>query len=544
MKRNHKLLITVGLITIGILWASCCPMNPKVNSVLTAHGNTDWHIDTAEEFLTGFDMVGNPTATNHCPNSWTKNHMHVGLTSTGDYYNDISKTGGGKDNDATNGIDRAMLFFYAGHGNPTGYSTLSSSNGLANMLLGNCDGSNHGVLRYFWQCSCEVFAHGPKTCPGETWHYTCPGDFDGSNDSDAMRNVFERWGPILSPELRMACGSSSAAYCHESETNRIWDYYNNHSYDVADAFIYGLHRLSWNTPLCITTGGWTTSSTPLYDATFTNQPNPSGPYLHIQYLSEFDSNVPFAIIDVPPLLPVFSIIPMPLPEPYEKYEFKDDDSWRFSTNEVKGREVPEVKVNKKSGAIYFASERAFKEGGGMLDEKEYIKSASEFMRKQGWMEKETAKPEGQMMMVETRGKEERADEKVTVTGKNATVTFRRQIMLDDGYAITLGEGGKISIQLNPDGSVYNASKVWRPITEIINKTQSKPFEQALEEALEEVPEREAYELENWTWGYEESPGNVEQTELRAVYVFYFAPVDMEKLMDYPPMAVKVSAHLE
>jgi len=138
MKKNHKLLITMGLITIGILWASCCPMNPKVNSVLTAHGNTDWHIDTAEEFLTGSDMAGNPTATNHCPNSWTKNHMHVGLTNTSDYYNDVSKTAGGEDNDASNGIDRAMLFFYAGHGNPTSYSTLNSSNGLTNMLLGNC----------------------------------------------------------------------------------------------------------------------------------------------------------------------------------------------------------------------------------------------------------------------------------------------------------------------------------------------------------------------------------------------------------------------
>lgn len=71
-------------------------LNPPANSVSAAHGNTDWHIDTANEFLFGKNMVGQQTAQHHAPDIWTKSHIHVGLTNTSNYYYDKSRvnTGG------------------------------------------------------------------------------------------------------------------------------------------------------------------------------------------------------------------------------------------------------------------------------------------------------------------------------------------------------------------------------------------------------------------------------------------------------------------
>jgi hypothetical protein len=74
--------------------AAC--VDPPLNSVVASHGNTDWHIDTAHEFLFGTDMNGNNTAANHCPDTWTnKRHVHVGLASTARYFydRDLEPTG-------------------------------------------------------------------------------------------------------------------------------------------------------------------------------------------------------------------------------------------------------------------------------------------------------------------------------------------------------------------------------------------------------------------------------------------------------------------
>ncbi len=526
-----------------LLMISCCPRNPQLNSVKTAHGNTDWHIDTAEEFLTGKEMGGATTAANHCPNTWTKIHMHVGSTNTNIYYYDRDVTASGQDDDSSNGIDRPMLFFYAGHGGATSFNTLGNSASLGNMRLGNCSGSNDGTLRYYWQCSCEVFAHGPKNCTGVSEYYACPEDFDGSADSSTMRNVYERWGPILSPELRMACGSSTAAYCHETETNKIWDNYNNKGYDVADSFIDGLHRYDWNTPLCITTGRWSVSSTPLFDTTFTNAPNPSGSFLHIQYLSSFDSNMPvLAPLHVPEYLPIYELIPLPLPDPYRKMKFEEEGDWLYSVQKIEGR-GPAVRINRKSGAIYTAGKRTFDEKRPPLKEITYTRIVERLIKEQGWAEENISKLRGLKMIIERipREKNYSAAERFQ---KNVTITARRQIIIDGRRVEFVGEGGLITFQLNNDATVFNSSKIWRKIKGVKRVTKGKPFDQAYNEALGKIREKEAYRLADWRWGYEELAGNVEQTELMAVYLFNFMPRDPDRTEEYPPRIVKVSAHME
>lgn len=541
MKRS--ILFVFFCFAVGLLMASCCPKNPALHSVKTAHGNTDWHIDTAEEFLTGKDMNGTTKAANHCPGTWTKTHMHVGLTNTNTYYYDSDVTASGQDDHSSNGIDKAMLFFYAGHGEPTEFDTLGNDALLTNMRIGNCAGSNDGTLRYYWQCSCEVFAHGPKNCTGTTHHYACPEDFDGSADSDTMRNVYERWGSIVDDDLRMACGSSTLAYCWETETNKIWDNYNNKGYDVADSFIDGLHRYDWNTPLCITTGGLFVSGTPLFDSTFANERNPSGAYYHIQYLSNFDTTAPQLLpIEIPELIPIYELIIPPLPDPYLKYKFEEIGDWMHSTHKVEGRESV-IKVNRNSGAVYTFGERRYDEKMKPLKEKEYIQAAERLMKDHGWIEKEITKPIGIKMMIERLPKE---GKKINIEKfqKNAAITFKRQITINGKTIPFVGEGGRISVQLNNDGSLLNASKVWRKIKGTKRTTKAKKYEQAYNEAIAKIKEKEAYELSDWIWGYEETAGNVKQTELKAVYIFNFLPADPNRFRDYPPRVVKISAHLE
>ena len=211
--------------------------NPPLNGILAAHGNTDWHIDTANEFLFGKNMAGQQTATHHAPDSWPKSHIHTGLSSTAKYYYDKSVVSTGEDTNIPNGIDRTMLFFYAGHGNPTLWSALGDFASQGSVRLANIVGG--GNLRYYWQCSCEVFAHGPQICtPQTTFNYACPDKFNGAANSVAMRNVFQRWGAALSTDLRMACGGSTEMYCHTDQVDRVWSDYANH-YTVAQMFLDG-----------------------------------------------------------------------------------------------------------------------------------------------------------------------------------------------------------------------------------------------------------------------------------------------------------------
>jgi hypothetical protein len=340
----------------------------------------------------------------------------------------------------------------------------------------------------------------------------------------------------------MACGSSTLAYCWETETNKVWDNYNNKGYDVADSFIEGLRRYDWNTPLCITTGGLFVSGTPLFDGTFTNTPNPSGAYFHIQYLSNFATTAPTFEIVIPELIPIYELIPLPLPDPFRKYKFQEKGDWMYSTDEVKGR-GPAVKVNRNSGAVYLFGELRFDEKAKPLEEKEYIRLAERFIEDQGLTEKEISKPAGVRMVIQRVPKEGKRSD-LQKFQKNVIVTFKKQITLNGNTVPFVGEGGMISVQLNNDGTLFNTSKVWRQIKGVLRTTKAKKYEQAYKEAIAKIKEREAYKLADWTWGYEEDAGNVKQTEMKAVYIFNFMPVDPKMAKDYPPRIVKISAHME
>lgn len=484
----------------------------------------------------GADMAGNPSAANHCPDSWSRRHMHVGLTNTNHFYYDEDLTTPGDDTDTTSGIDRSMLFFYAGHGWPESFDTLGNAAEPAFMALGDCEGTEYGLLRYYWQCSCSVFAHGPHNCPDSSFHYSCPGDFDGSADSYAMRNVYERWGPVLEPELRMACGSSTPAWCHEQEVDSIWDNYNNNSFDVADSFIDGLQVRYDVVPLCITRGGFDVTSTPLYDLTFTNAPHDGGDFYHIQYLSQFDTTAPTIFIpDIPEFLPLYVLDPLPLPVPLKEIDFMETKDFLVSKSEIQER-GPRVRVSRMSGSVYIRGKRQVRHKERMK-EGQYIEQAMRIVDNQGWSEKEAMKPLGVRLLIQTKPVEK--SEPVQEVQKNAIVKIRRSVTLDDMKIPVLGRGGVMTIQMNNDGTLLNASKVWRKIAGRKTMAKVKTYNRAYREALEKLQKQEAYRLDRWVWGYKEEPGNIEQDEMRIVFRFEFMPVNEDMMRNHPPQRIEV-----
>ena len=527
--------------------------NPSLNTAIAAHGNTDWHIDTANEFLFGTDMNGATTAINHCPDTWTRRHIHIDLTNTNHFYYDSDLTTPGDDTDATSGIDTAMLFFYAGHGfPPSSWSALGSGANVSNVSIG--DEPGWGMLRYYWQCSCTVFAHGPDCCAGDTcsswhpcpdtgedWWYQCPEEFTGASDSLSTPNVYERWGVAINPNLRMACGVSTCGYCHQGQVNSIWYNYNVLGQDVADSFIPGL-AVGNVVPLCISMGGWNINTNPLVtDSSFTNQPNTSGSsHYYIQYLSNFSSNKPgIELLKPPELLPKrVLVLPTPTPRRWVVDEYRIEKEWMFSPDEV-GDQGPRVRIHTLSGAMYIAGSSTPIGEAAPLSEQAYLALARSHVSELGWSEELASEPIGSRMMIAGVSVEQPKDQQLAQ--KNVLVTFKRLLDVHGTTVPVLGEGGVIEIQMNNDGSVLNASKVWREIAGFESWEPVKTYERALEEALEETKNPWAYGVTDWTWGYVEAGGNEAQEAMRLVYRFWLVPTEEGQLRDLAPMMVEVPA---
>jgi hypothetical protein len=516
--------------------------DPPMGSAKAAHGNTDWHIDTANEFLFGTDMSGTSTAANFAPSGWTKTHIHTGQTNAAHFYNDASVSTPGDDANGTNGIDKPMLFFYAGHGNATTWNALGTNGHQTDTLLGNPAGS--GQLRYYWQCSCEVFAHGPRICPGGTdCDYPDPAGWDGSADSSNMRNVFERWGPAIGPDLRMACGVSTLAYCHQGNVNAIWDNFNNKGFSVADSFIDGLGS-STVIPLCITRGGSNIANTPLYDDDFTNNRNAAAEtHLHILYAGGSKTEPPpikWTVEMLPKLVKLILVDPIDDPVDFRRKITIERDVETFRDIQFAGGAAT-VRRQATSGAVYLksvAQSRAVGSGPSSADVAR--RRALDFARRVGWLGDDevtvTTKPLRTASVRDERGAKD------IVRGEKGTiVTLRRRIRTGDRLIDVLGQGGRIDVEFAPNGEVLRAARTWRKARPEQREVPVKPFERALEEAQRKLANAEAYKLGEFRFGYKEDAGNVRQRALAVVYEFDFVPRDFGKMLEFPPQRVEVPA---
>lgn len=532
---------------------------PPLNSVRATHGNTDWHINTAHKFISCSGYNDGATVSNCAPGTWTnKTHVHIGDTNTAHYYNDMSVATAGDDNDATEGIDRVMLFFYAGHGAPTFWNTLGDNGQQTKMRLGNS--GNNGYLRYYWQCSCDVFAHGPKdgTCSmAGTFEYACPSQFDGSADSSDMRNVFERWGPVIEGSgLRMACGASTTAYCHGSQVNKIWDDYNNLGLDVADSFIDGLSG-SGVVPLCIARGNsfW---DNPLHDDTFTAAPNnAAGNGYFLQYLGMLSKPPIWREIElVPKPWPIWKVAPPEPPEPFRKAKLLkmgdlrvvDGAALREVNARLLGSKDPilresaatSARIDSRSGAIILKGRRKAGLDRVALGERNYAEAAQRIVEAFGLNERDVEPPVVEQMLMATRSARGEKGQSVPVQ-KNVIVTLRKRIDAGGTPLPMVGQGGLIKVQLNNDGTLMNLGKVWRTTTGKAGEAPLVPLDQARERALRQSPKPDAYKVLRWRLGYREETGNVRQEQMKAAYVFELVPRDPAQRAELPPMMIEIPA---
>jgi hypothetical protein len=551
---NIRLIPWMAALLGWVALASCQSQQvviPSNFTVKAAPGAPGVSRDTAEEFLkrAPFPNVG-------------RNQLHEALCYAEAFYHDAALDPAGKDTDPVNGVDTATLFFNASHGTPETWLTMphgrdpvmcaqsASETHVVDpkrMKLGNGQGTGDG-LRYFWQCASNVFAHGPRQCPGGAPDFGCPEGFDGTQDTVLARNVYERWGGMLAPGLRMACGFSTAAYCQPDDTRRVWDLYDRstNGYAIADAFIEGFRQGREGTvPLCITLGSASAERMPLLDEAFSTLPNSYGASrYHAQY------PVPFGSVSQPgrtaetgaPLwAPIYGLKPMPLPAMLKILAFEKQDAILFS-GDLEGATGFSVRVRPASGALYLSGKMDFDPDVLTLKEDQYLERASRFLREWGLAEA-AAKPEGIRMMLESVPVINRTYD-VTRRQKSVFITFRRQVELEGRSVPVVGNGGLIRLQMNNDGSIARAAKIWREITGIRKIARVKPYETTYGEAQQQLATPALYKLDGWLWGYREYEGTAEQKDLKIVYLFYFIPKGNDPFPQVSPLQVEIDAQLD
>jgi len=544
-------------MTVLLGWvalASCQPQQVVIPSDLTvkaAPGAPGLSRDTAEEFLKRAPF----------PNAG-KSPLHEGLCYAEPFYHDAALDPAGNDTDPVNGVDTATLFFNATLGTaetwlamPHGRDPVMCPQSASEMhvvdprrmKLGNGRGTGDG-LKYFWQCASDVFAHGPRQCPAGAPDFSCLESFDGTQDTVLMRNVYERWGGMLAPGLRMACGFSTAAFCQPDNVRRVWDLYDHstNGYAVADAFIEGFREGRAGTvPLCITLGSASADRIPLHDEAFSTSPNPYGAsHYHVQYPAPFSSAtqpVKPAETGTPLWAPIYGLKPMPLPATLKGLAFEKQDATLFSA-EREGPMGLAVRVQPVSGALYLSGKRDFDTDVLTLKEDQYLDRASRFLQEWGLAET-TAKPEGVRMMLESAPVVNHAYH-VVRHQKNVVILYKRQVDLDGKTVPVLGDGGLIRIQMNNDGSVARAAKIWREITGVRKIARVKPYDTAYREAQQQLANPAAYKLDSSIWGYKEFEGTAEQKDLKIVYFFSFVPKSSDLGLQVPPVQIEIAAQLD
>ena len=112
------------------------------------------------------------------------------------------------------------------------------------------------------------------------------------------------------------------------------------------------------------------------------------------------------------------------------------------------------------------------------------------------------------------------------------------------FPVLLGDGGVIRLQMNNDGSIARAAKIWREITGVRKIARIKPYETTYSEALQQIANPVAYKLDGWTWGYRELEGSAEQADLRIVHIFYFIPKAQDTALQVAPVMVEIAAQMD
>ncbi len=471
----------------------------------------------------------------------------------------------GEDSDPTNGIDTATVFFFVGTGDPTGWPAGLPEPGASTacMCIGNQAVSlpnrvlPQGTLRYYWQASCQVFAHGPlRLKPGGRFmDFLAPGDFSGGDEAD----VFSRWGPAIGSGLRMACGASSRVTAGIGDVQAVWA--NKKAFfDVSDSFLVGMHSQATYIPVCLARGGGrmvsaqsvpAPESSTLYDKVFisTANPNGTGDYFYLEYVKEFEDNPP----------PVHA----PLQGPALGYSMAEVESrnglgiFERGRNFLGLRTGSEKRTSDDIEVFHDEGVQALPLVGGCpgnpkcLSDVELVERGRQFIARNGWMESDLANaPTGlrlEIVSQSVRGAKpcplgDRSAFQVTSSDgqkfeKGAALVFRR--VRGKNKIPEAGLDGVIVINIAPSGDVVSAWKKWRHISGSLG--QFDLDEAALVAAESSARSLLKDEAPQYDLGRPAIVLKEVDSRLVPTFVFTIQPKNDDALREFPPRILEISA---
>ena len=201
-----------------------------------------------------------------------------------------------------------------------------------------------------------------------------------------------------------------------------------------------------------------------------------------------------------------------------------------------------VKRNSESGALSLKAVGAatLKTTRSVRSEAAQRKTALEFVRRIGWLEKDSGAVQVTQMLTASMADKGKGSP-VTHGRKNVIVNIIQRVRNGEQTLDMLGNGGRVAVTLAPGGEVLTAARTWTQTELPSEQVSIKPFERAQAEAIKKLTNAEAYKLAEWRFGYKQATANVAKNELPVVYEFDFVPKDREKLIDYPPQQIEVSA---
>jgi len=445
----------------------------------------------------------------------------------------------GKDMDPTDGIDRAPVFFFAGHGDPTKWKTDNGEVSPDCMHIG--DSESGGSLRYYWQCSCEVFAHGPKQNKGSFLDYPHPWEFNAEyvqRDTEDQRNIFRRWSPVLGDNFRLACGSSTALTCGSEEIDRIF-VNKNASLDVATSFIEGVYAGPGSAPLCIA-GGRGTDGLPdpdrsgLADRVFSGMPRVKKEpqvFFYIEYPRPFGANEIESVHKFIKL-PVYSLSG---DVSGVSYQFESDSSFRNLLEKWRARKRS-VLVYQNRRIVMSSLRVRCPEDPKCMSDGWYLEKAKKFLVRRGWTEPDLSVPEGFRLLIDSLPAHG-AD--IVRFQRGTVVRFRRAVRVRSYRREFLEKGldGNIVIVMNNEGSVTSAWKSWTPLEEVKRNVifSAADFAALRDLALEKLgKDGGGYQISNFDLIYKRK-----QEELIPVAVLQAIPREQGTLIRFPPKLVEV-----
>jgi hypothetical protein len=453
--------------------------------------------------------------------------------------------------DAENGVDSAPVFFFFGHGMPDSWTAGTNDARQTCMRVGE---PPRGMLRYYFQCSCQVFAHGPLHTERHYDEYPAPWDFTKGPNRDLYkrRSVYRRWGPVLGPSTRLACGLSSVMPCGDSQVRKTM--LDKEGFlDVADAFLEGIEAAPGDQPICLTkvTRDHPLNPDPthsaLYDRALTMAPREraEGKYgfYFIEYLRSTDKE------HRRPLLPahtsLFALETFSEETDYTLIHASLIDTLR---NALRGFVERAASWRLRRPRVYNdASVRLTPILGDCPPEASkcgrddyYSAKALSFVKTMGWLEPDLdPAPEVLRVVIDAYPLNNYVDElPVTRFQKGVIVRFRRMLPGVDADQGWSDPSGAIVIEMNRKGRVAKAWKRWRSVTKTI--------------ATFNITDLDAYRLDATAQLHEKADGYLVAGPPELVYEergeelvphlrFVAVPKRAELFAKYPPLRLDVAA---